>query len=74
MKRITLQAWIERHYGEGSRPSIKTVRRWNDEGKLVPAAQKQGRAYYIPEDARYIDADAPAAGQRTILEAIRGTA
>ena len=70
-KLITLEAWIEAHYGAGSQPSLRTVRTWNDNGNLVPAARKQGRSYYIPANARYIAANEPMP-QQTILDRIRG--
>ncbi len=68
--KLTLQAWLARHYAEGSRPAIKTVRRWIAAGAIVPAPEKHGRSYYFAEDARYIDPHAPAP-RRTILERIR---
>lgn len=73
LPKVTLEAWIALNYGEGSRPSIKTVRRWNADGRLLPAAVKEGRNYYIPSNAQYIDPRAPASGPR-VVERIRRAA
>lgn len=69
-KLITLEAWILANYGE-PRPALRTVRKWNAAGNLVPAARKQGRTYYIPANARYIAANEPIPKQ-SILDRIRG--
>jgi hypothetical protein len=70
-KLITLDAWRTLHYGD-SGPPIGTVRRWAAVGKIHPAPQKQGRAYYVREDARYIDPSKPLP-KPTLLEIIRAT-
>jgi hypothetical protein len=53
-KLIPLNIWRERRYGEGG-PSMKTLRRWARDAKIVPPPKKQGRAYYVQEDARFRD-------------------
>lgn len=53
-KKITLEEWVLATYGD-KRPSILTVRRWCREGRIWPAPEKHGRAYYVRTDARYIN-------------------
>jgi len=50
----TLEAWARAKYGEHA-PNMDTLRRWAREGKIFPAPQKQGRAYYLPEHAEYVN-------------------
>lgn len=52
-KLITLEEWARRRYEKP--PHIKTVRRWQKEGKIYPAPKKEGRAYVVSETAEYID-------------------
>src|SRR4026209_282845 len=68
---ITLDAWRALKYG-ASGPPIGTIRRWAAAGKIHPVPEKQGRAYYVREDARYIDPSKPLP-KPTLLETIRAT-
>lgn len=70
-KNIRLEEWLERAYAK-PRPSLLTARRWAREGKIWPAAEKHGRAYYVQPHARYIDpanppADLQASGRSSPL-------
>jgi len=51
-KLLTLERWAERY---SPSPHIKTVRRWAREGKILPPPKKNGRAYYVDENAEYSD-------------------
>jgi hypothetical protein len=53
-KLTTLETWARTKYGEDA-PNIDTLRRWARQGKIFPAPQKQGRAYFLPENAEYVD-------------------
>jgi hypothetical protein len=53
-KLTTLEAWGRAKYGEHV-PNMDTLRRWAREGKIHPAPKKQGRAYFLPEHAEYVD-------------------
>jgi hypothetical protein len=53
-KLTTLQAWALAKYGDHA-PNMDTLRRWAREGKIYPAPQKQGRAYFLTENAQYVD-------------------
>jgi len=56
-KLITLVEWAKRRY---DRPlSSRTLRRWAQSGNIIPQTKKEGRAYYVPENARYIDTTSP---------------
>lgn len=52
-KLITLEAWAASRYGDHA-PNRDTLRRWAREGKLHPAPQKNGRTYFLPENAQYV--------------------
>jgi hypothetical protein len=53
MAEITLQRWAQRRYGEDT-PHDNTLRRWARDGYIYPVPRKQGRAYYVQEDAVYL--------------------
>ncbi len=57
MKLIPLSMWAERRYSPA--PSPRTLRRWAQSGNIVPRPQKNGKAYWVPENARYIDTSDP---------------
>lgn len=57
-KLTTLERWAEARYGEHM-PTVATLRRWVREAKILPVPKKHGRAYYVQEDARYIDPTDP---------------
>jgi hypothetical protein len=57
-KLVPLDIWAARRYGEKP-PSIHTLRRWVREAKIVPVPKKNGRSYYVSENARYIDYNDP---------------
>lgn len=52
----TLEAWARARYGD-SMPHMNTLRRWARAGKIFPFPKKHGRAYFVKEDARYIESD-----------------
>lgn len=51
-KRITLRKWGERL---DPPPCDETLRRWVRDCRIFPIPEKIGRAYYVEEDARYIN-------------------
>lgn len=55
---LTLEAWGRARYGECC-PSLKTLRRWVREAKILPAPKKNGRSYFVSPHARYIDFNDP---------------
>jgi hypothetical protein len=62
----TLEEWARSNYEQP--PSEYTLRRWVKAGKIFPAPEKQGRAYFVVPHARYVgDFNSP-----SFLEAIRG--
>lgn len=52
---ITLQAWAEAIYGDAA-PKAPTLCAWAKGGKIIPAPQKHGRAYFVAPEARYVTA------------------
>jgi hypothetical protein len=57
IKLIPLSMWAKRRYEIP--PSSRTLRRWAQSGNIVPRPQKNGRAYFVPENARVIDTSNP---------------
>lgn len=51
MKLITVEAYCQRAFAEGSRPHPSTVRRWISSGKL--RGRVIGGTYYVAEDELY---------------------
>lgn len=49
---ITLNEWAGQTFG-GTKPSVRTMRRWASEGKFHPAAKKVGRALFVESTATY---------------------
>ena len=49
--------WLERRYAVP--PSSRTLRRWVSKGNIFPRPEKNGRAYYVPENAIYVDTSDP---------------
>lgn len=75
-KLLTLEEWAKANYAIP--PARETLRRWARDARIYPPAEKQGRAYYVRPDARYIDPNKPepisrpSAGHRpTLVERIR---
>lgn len=56
-KRISLQMWAARRYEDP--PSARTLRRWVAAGNIFPLPKKEGRAYWVSPEARYIDTESP---------------
>ncbi|MCC6196757.1 MAG: excisionase [Burkholderiales bacterium] len=50
---IPLDTWAERRFPIRT-PHVQTIRRWAREGKIHPAPQKHGRAYYVSPNAEYL--------------------
>lgn len=51
---IDIETWINTAYeGSQKKPAVKTVRAWVRDGKIHPAPEKHGRAYYFNASARY---------------------
>lgn len=48
----TLEEWARNKYERP--PSKWTLRRWVADGKIFPIPQKQGRAYFVDPNARYV--------------------
>ena len=57
-KLLTLEEWAKTVYGERP-PAVGTLRRWARDALIYPAPQKQGRAYFVLESARYTDPTKP---------------
>ena len=55
---VKLETWARIVYGDDA-PSIYTLRRWCQQGKIQPPAQKHGRAIYVKREARYINYNDP---------------
>jgi hypothetical protein len=53
MTEMTLRRWADRRYGEDA-PHDNTLRNWAKTGKIYPLPRKQGRAYFVREDAVYL--------------------
>lgn len=49
MRLMTVPAWLEKYFAEGSRPADLTVQRWLRAGK-VPS-RKVGGTWYVDEHA-----------------------
>ncbi len=56
-KLIPLSMWAKRRYEIP--PSSRTLRRWTQNGNIFPRPEKHGRAYVVPENAKYIDTTSP---------------
>jgi hypothetical protein len=54
---ITLQAWAEKKFDPV--PHRNTLRRWADDGSIVPKPFKLGRDYMVVPDARHVNEPAP---------------
>jgi predicted site-specific integrase-resolvase len=57
VRRITLETWAERRYAKP--PSRKTLYRWIRDARILPRPTKEGRAYFVMEDARVVDPSDP---------------
>ncbi len=53
MMEISLRRWAEARYGDDA-PCDNTLRTWARNGFIFPVPRKQGRAYYVREDAVYL--------------------
>lgn len=53
MTEITLQRWATLRYGDDA-PHDNTLRRWARDGFIYPVPRKQGRAYFVDEQAIYL--------------------
>jgi len=51
-KRVALALWAERRFDPP--PNMRTLRRWVEEGQLVPAPIKIGRTWYVTEETMHI--------------------
>lgn len=54
--KITLSEWAARNYSPA--PSMFTLRQWARSGSIWPAPEKAGKAWYVDENAKRIDAAA----------------
>lgn len=50
--KITLQEWADLHFAQ-TKPSVRTMRRWAAQGKLVPTAERIGRTLYVTPETSY---------------------
>lgn len=50
---LTINEWMEKTYSPEGRPHMNTVLRWIQMGFIYPQPVKQGKRYYIEEDAKY---------------------
>jgi predicted site-specific integrase-resolvase len=60
-KLLTLEEWARRRYEKP--PSLKTLRRWVHEAKIVPIPKKEGRSYLVKEGAEYRNWNEPSETQ-----------
>lgn len=51
--KLSLEKWLIANFDPP--PSMDTARRWVREGKIYPLPMKVGRAYYVEQDAEYVD-------------------
>lgn len=54
---ITLQEWAARKFSQP--PHVNTLRRWANDGMIVPKPVKIGREFHVKPHARYIAEPAP---------------
>lgn len=54
---ITLQEWAARKFSKP--PHVNTLRRWADDGTIVPKPVKMGREFYVLPTARHINEPVP---------------
>lgn len=61
-EQLSIPAWIDRAYAPDDpyRPTVRTVRKWCNEGRIYPTPRKQGRAYFLHPRATYVDPSSPA--------------
>lgn len=55
---LTLQEWAARKFSKP--PHVNTLRRWANDGLIIPQPVKFGREFHVKPDARYIEEPAPA--------------
>jgi hypothetical protein len=55
--KITLTDWATARYSPA--PSAWVLRAWVRDGQIYPVPEKVGRSYYVEQDARRINPDAP---------------
>lgn len=60
--KIPLTTWAAKHYDPV--PPLYTLRRWAREGEIVPAPELVGKAYYVDENARRLNASEPVLVER----------
>jgi hypothetical protein len=51
--KIRLDTWLAREFEPT--PAIRTARLWIRDGKIYPPPVKVGRAYYVEENATFVD-------------------
>lgn len=56
-KLITLEEWARRRYDKP--PVSRTLYRWVKDAKILPRPRKEGRAYFVTENAQYVDWNDP---------------
>jgi len=56
-RKVTLDEWAVSNYA--TPPHRNTLQRWARHGCIYPPPKKEGRAYYVLPDAKYIDPTAP---------------
>lgn len=52
-KLLNLQEWAAEVYT--TPPSLSTLRRWTQEGRIYPAPELHGKEYKVQPDAIYVD-------------------
>ncbi len=57
-KLLTLEEWASEVYGDHP-PALKTLRKWARDCRIYPPAEKHGRTFFVPADARYHDPSKP---------------
>lgn len=51
--KVILEKWLALNFDPP--PAVRTARLWIGQGKIYPPPIKIGRAYYVEQDAEYVD-------------------
>ena len=60
--KVRLNDWLSKNFAPP--PAIRTARLWIRDGKIYPPPVKVGRAYYVEQNAQFLDGSAPRLVQR----------
>lgn len=60
--KVRLNDWLCKNFAPP--PAIRTARLWIRDGKIYPPPVKVGRAYYVEQNAQFLDGSTPRLAQR----------